>query len=604
MDHPNIAAVFDAGTTTDGRPFFVMEFVAGAPITEYCDRQRLSTRDRLELFLQVCAAVQHAHQKGVIHRDLKPSNVLVSSEDGHARPKVIDFGIAKAVQLRVADRSGPTEHGTFVGTPEYMSPEQAAFSQDVDTTSDVYTLGVLLYELLVGTLPFDSRVLREAGHDEMRRVIRESDPPRPSSRLTDGEANPDEVAAVRRTDVDRLMRDLKGDLDWIVLKALEKDRRRRYPTASALAADVDRYLADKPLEARPPSAVYRIGKFVRRYRGAVAAVAALVIVLVAGLSMTLIQFVRAEGALAEAELEREQAKRERTDADKHRRAAEAATIEASARRNDAERATADANGARIAATREATSADAARREAEYRSYVATIAAADGELRANLHPLARERLLAVPPDRRGWEWRHLFLKSDPSLVTLQSKTPCANSFLNWSTPLLQTEVVSDEVSRFYWRSLGALVLDEGGTRISPSPRLGIDTTGHKGRCPSPRLGIDTVQIRTYPADGQDTKLALGAAAVLHAKGPKPTRGANADTPPAWRTGPHRSVSREGKLVVSTTGPGRWRCTRRTRRGDRIRQTQVPKDLADDRGILDQRNEPQTATAPGTWQVEQD
>ena len=465
MDHPNIAAVFDAGTTTDGRPFFVMEFVAGAPITEYCDRQRLSTRDRLELFLQVCAAVQHAHQKGVIHRDLKPSNVLVSSEEAHARPKVIDFGIAKAIQLPVADRGGVTEQGTLVGTPEYMSPEQAAFSPDIDTTSDVYTLGVLLHELLVGTLPFDSKVLRQAGHDEMRRVIRESDPPRPSSRLTDGEANPDEVAAVRQTDVARLTRDLKGDLDWIVLKALERDRRRRYPTVSALAADVDRYLADKPLEARPPTAAYRIRKFVRRYRGAVAAVAALVVVLAAGLSMTLIQFVRAESARTEAEVQRQQANRERAEADKHRQAAEAATREATVRRNDAERATADANDARRVATREAASADAARREAEYRSYVATIAAADGELRANFHPVARERLLSVAPDLRGWEWHHLFLKSDPSLVSLPSKTPCANWYRNWSAPLQQAEVAPGGFVQFNWRSLGALVVDEAGTRIS-------------------------------------------------------------------------------------------------------------------------------------------
>jgi serine/threonine protein kinase/WD40 repeat protein len=465
MDHPNIAMVFDAGTTDDGRPFFVMEFVSGVPITEYCDRQRLSTSERLELFLHVCAAVQHAHQKGVIHRDLKPSNVLVSSEEGDARPKVIDFGIAKAVQPPVGAHGGVTEQGTLVGTPEYMSPEQAAFSPDIDTTSDVYTLGVLLYELLVGTLPFDSKVIRAAGPDEWRRVIRENDPPRPSTRLTGGGADSHAIAAARKTDAGRLSRDLRGDLDWIVLKALEKDRRRRYATAAALAADVERYLASQPVEARPPSAVYRLRKFTRRYRGAVAAAAVILLVLLAGFGTTLVQFVRAERARAEAERAREQANRERAQADVHRQAAEVATLEATVRRRDAERATDEANRAQKAATREAEAAEGARREAEYRTYVATIAAADGELRAGLAQSARQRLLAVPADRRGWEWEHFFLKSDASVLTLESKVPCTTSAATRGGPLKQGASTLPMSGSVIWTSAQAVVLGADGNHVS-------------------------------------------------------------------------------------------------------------------------------------------
>jgi tetratricopeptide (TPR) repeat protein len=267
MDHPNIARVYDAGATEQGRPFFAMEFVRGIPITDYCDGHRLSPRERLELMVQVCSGVQHAHQKGIIHRDLKPSNILVTVGDDGPVPKIIDFGIAKATSQRLTERTVFTELGQWIGTPEYMSPEQADLSAlDIDTRTDVYSFGVLLYELLVGIQPFDPQELRSSGFDKMRRTIREQDPQRPSTRVSGlGEASTT-VAAKRKTDPSSLARTLRGDLDWIIMKALEKDRTRRYGSPSELAADIERHLADQPVLAGPPSAVYRLGKFIRRHR--------------------------------------------------------------------------------------------------------------------------------------------------------------------------------------------------------------------------------------------------------------------------------------------------------------------------------------------------
>lgn len=279
MDHPNIARVLDAGATDAGRPYFVMELVRGVPITDYCDQARLPLRERLELFLLVCRAVQHAHQKGIIHRDLKPSNILVTTYDGHAVPKVIDFGIAKAIGPAGADPTVYTGFAQLIGTPAYMSPEQAEMTaQDVDTRADVYALGVVLYEVLTGTTPFDSETLKRAGFDEMRRIIREDEPVRPSHRLsTLGAEARSTVSESRKVGTRPLSRLLRGELDWIVMRCLEKDRDRRYESASALAADVERYLADDPVAACPPSAVYRVRKFVQRYKGRVSAAAAVVL---------------------------------------------------------------------------------------------------------------------------------------------------------------------------------------------------------------------------------------------------------------------------------------------------------------------------------------
>jgi len=300
MDHTNIARVFDGGMTTSGRPYFVMELVRGLPITEYCDEQQLSIVERLELFVLVCRAVQHAHHKGVIHRDLKPSNVLVTVVDGAAVPKVIDFGVAKATGQALTDKTVYTGLHQFVGTPLYMSPEQAGLSGvDVDTRSDVYALGVLLYELLTGTTPFDSETLKRAAFDEMRRIIREEEPPRPSTRLSGLGERLSDVSSRRKADPKRLGPSIEGELDWVVMKALEKDRGRRYETANDFAADVMRHLGDLPVEAHPPSAWYRVAKFARRNRTALVAGGLAALALLVGTVVSAWQAVRATQAQRE-----------------------------------------------------------------------------------------------------------------------------------------------------------------------------------------------------------------------------------------------------------------------------------------------------------------
>ncbi|MCB9914963.1 MAG: serine/threonine protein kinase [Planctomycetes bacterium] len=283
MDHPHIAKVLDGGATATGRPYFVMELVKGVPITEFCDGARLGLRERLELFSKVCEAIQHAHHKGVIHRDIKPTNVLVTLHDGVPVPKVIDFGIAKATSAELTQKTLFTQYAQIIGTPEYMAPEQAELSGlDIDTRADVYSLGVLLYELLTGTKPFEIRTVLEVGYQELLRMIREVDPAKPSTRVSTLGRTASSIEGGRQVNVDALSRRLRGDLDWIVMKALEKDRTRRYETANAFAADVARYLSGEAVEAAPPSAVYRARKFVARRRKTVAALGVIAFLLVAG----------------------------------------------------------------------------------------------------------------------------------------------------------------------------------------------------------------------------------------------------------------------------------------------------------------------------------
>src|SRR5262245_60020521 len=299
MDHPNIAKVLDGGLH-DGRPFFVMELVKGVPITAYCDHHKLTPRERLELFVPVCQAIQHAHQKGVIHRDIKPSNVLIALYDDKPVPKVIDFGVAKATGAALTERTIDTGFGGVVGTPQYMSPEQATFNNlDIDTRSDVYALGVLLYELLTGSPPFSKKDLEHRGLLEMLRVVREEEPPRPSTKLSTADALPT-LSANRGTEPRKLTGLLRHELDWIVMKALEKDRTRRYETTNGFAADVQRYLAGEAVQAHPPSATYRLRKFVRRHRGQVIAASLVLAALLAGFAGTTIGMIEARRQETEA----------------------------------------------------------------------------------------------------------------------------------------------------------------------------------------------------------------------------------------------------------------------------------------------------------------
>ena len=363
MDHPSIARVLDAGLGPGDRPYFVMEDVAGVPITDYCDRHRLPNAERLPIFLQVCAALQHAHQKGIIHRDLKPSNILVTVQDGKPVPKVIDFGIAKATRQGSVERAAFTQLGMLIGTPEYISPEQAeASGLEVDTTTDIYSLGVVLYELLTGVLPFDSDTLRRAGYAEMHRIIREQDPPKPSLRVTALGAPAADIARQHQTTQPGLGKQLRGDLDAIAMKAMEKDRTRRYASASEFASDITRYLNGEAVVASPPGVVYRTRKFVRRHRLGVVAAALVVASLAAGLAVSTGLYLRAEESRRETE-------RQRTVADQQ-------------------------------------------------SYLANLASADLLLRSNDTAEAKKRLASAPEALRGWEWRLLDRQASVGALTFE------------------------------------------------------------------------------------------------------------------------------------------------------------------------------------------
>ncbi len=406
MDHPNIAKVLDAGEA-DGRPYFVMELIKGVPITEYCDRARLSPRERLALFVPVCEAVQHAHQKGVVHRDLKPSNILVALYDGRPVPKVIDFGIAKATGARLTDRSIYTEVGSLIGTLEYMAPEQAELNNlDIDTRADVYALGAVLYELLTGSVPFSRQELQAGGFLEMLRVIREVEPPRPSTKLSKSGTLPS-VADVRRTDPQKLVTLMRGELDWIILKCLEKDRGRRYQAASGLARDLEHYLADEPVEACPPTASYRLRKFARKHRTALATAAAFAILLVAGVVVSTWQAVRATSAGRKVRRLQVAAEKAELEANQQRLAAEVAKQQALDAKSEADRQ-------RLA--------DKQRDEARVAAYASGIGLAQRAWEENNVTRARELLAELPSEAggrnlRGFEWFYLSRLCHPDELTL-------------------------------------------------------------------------------------------------------------------------------------------------------------------------------------------
>jgi tetratricopeptide (TPR) repeat protein/tRNA A-37 threonylcarbamoyl transferase component Bud32 len=371
MDHPNIAKVLDGGLTDDRRPYFVMELVNGLPLNRYCDEAKLTPRERLELFVPVCQAVQHAHQKGIVHRDLKPSNILITLYDGKPVPKVIDFGVAKATGGKLTDESLSTQFGAVVGTLEYMAPEQAGFATiDVDTRADIYSLGIILYELLTGLRPFDAKRLRQAALDEVIRILREEEPSKPSTRLSTDDALPSHAAS-RQTEPKKLMALLRGELDWIVMKCLEKSRERRYETANALSRDIQRFLADEPVEARPASFGYRASKFLRRHKGPVVAVGLLLLTLISGIIGTtwgLLEAKHQQGLALDEAVETEKARRvavnEAAEKEKARKAEAEQRAEADTQRHEAKKAQGKAEAERAAAQKERNLAVAARKEAD------------------------------------------------------------------------------------------------------------------------------------------------------------------------------------------------------------------------------------------------
>ncbi|HSI12622.1 MAG TPA: serine/threonine-protein kinase, partial [Chthoniobacter sp.] len=400
MDHPNIAKVIDAGATDTGRPYFVMELVRGIPITRFCDENNLPTHQRLELFIKVCQAIQHAHQKGIIHRDIKPSNVLVTLHDGVPVPKVIDFGIAKATQQELTEKTIHTQFHQFVGTPAYVSPEQAEMSGlDIDTRSDIYSLGVLLYELLAGSTPFDAKELMASGLDAMRKTIRDQEPVRPSTRVaTLGAAQLTDTARRRSADTSKLLRQIQGDLDWIVMKCLEKDRARRYETASGLAADLKRHIGNEPVTARPPSQLYRLQKACRRNRLVFTAAACVVVATVIAMMFIWMAGQREGLARVRESIQRNLAEQRRMEAEANEKRALAAQASEAAQRQTA--------------VEQRKKAETQERAARQRAYATDMLLCRQALRSNnlreaRQLLERQRPMDGETDIRGWEWRWLW-----------------------------------------------------------------------------------------------------------------------------------------------------------------------------------------------------
>ncbi len=481
MDHPNIAKVFDAGITASGRPYFVMELVRGVPITKYCDEHQLTTPERLALFIEVCEAVQHAHQKGVIHRDLKPSNILVTENGGSAIPKVIDFGIAKATQGRLGAATVITAFEQFIGTPVYMSPEQADMSSlDVDTRSDIYSLGVLLFELLTGRTPFDAKTIMEGGYRELSRRIRETDPERPSQRLTTLNAETRAtVAKSRRTAPAQLAFELRGDLDWIVMRCLEKDRSRRYESASALALDLQRHLRDQPILARPPSAFYLGQKLFRRHRAAMTAALIAAVVVVVGGAFSAWQAVRATRA------EREQGRLRSVEKDLLHRAEEKGQL----------------------ARRRAYAAD---------MNLAQQAVASDNLGLAKRLLDRHRPGGDETDLRGWEWRYLWqlTRSEAAGELARKAQPIASLSVsadqNWVAVTQQSDGGELSVINLRTRQEIRLPAGNGFVQAVFSPTAPLLAIGMSGG----REGPDGARVRLWNVQTREVVAEWSASGPLH------------------------------------------------------------------------------------------
>ena len=454
LSHPNVAKVFEAGMTENGRPFFAMEYMAGVPFTQFCDENKLTTRQRLELFMPVCQAVQHAHQKGIIHRDLKPTNIHVTLLDGKPVPKVIDFGIAKATNQALTQHTLFTQTGALIGTPEYMSPEQAMTSGlDVDTRTDIYSLGVILYELLTGTLPFDPKTLRDAGLEGMARMIRETEPQKPSTRfITLGDNAKLDTASLHHTDIHSLKQEISGDLDWIVLKAMEKDRTLRYETANGLSMDIVRHLNDEPVLARPPSTLYRFKKMVRRNKLAVGAIAAVVVALSIGLSASTFLFFREAKAYQRAI---------RAEQEQYRLRQEAQTSEAQ-----------QANLRKLAQQQELIA-----RQRAYASDMNRVqqALALNKLGQAQELLYRHRPLPGQSDLRAWEWRYLWNQCQSDALAEICREPrsiCSMSVSHDGRWLALGQVVNGGLSIWDLQSRQRVMQTQAGNapvKVAFSPR---------------------------------------------------------------------------------------------------------------------------------------